>query len=91
MSSASGQWQVVVHRSAKRTLRRLPKDVVSRISRAIDRLAQDPRPQGSAKLTGFDLYRIRVGDWRIIYAIEDDKLIVLVLEIGPRGQIYRDL
>jgi mRNA interferase RelE/StbE len=91
MSSASGQWQVVIHRSAKRTLRRLPQDIVSRISRAIDRLAQDPHAQGSTKLTGYDLYRIRVSDWRIIYAIEDDKLIVLVLEVGPRGQVYRDL
>ena len=62
------------------------------IHRVIRDLANDPRPEGVKKLTGVDnLYRIRVGDWRVIYAIEDDRLIVLVLEISPRGGAYRDL
>jgi mRNA interferase RelE/StbE len=59
---------------------------------AIRSLADDPRPPGCKRLSGHDaLYRIRVGDWRIIYAIEDDKLIVLIVEIGPRGRVYRGL
>ncbi len=53
-------------------------------------LANNPRPEGSIKLKGSDnLYRIRVGPYRIIYTIEDDKLIVLVLEIGDRKDVYR--
>ncbi len=83
-------WQVIITRKAERTLKRLPQDVVRRLSAAIDALADDPRHAGSQKLVGFDdLYRIRVGDWRIIYTIEDDKLLVLVLTVAPRGQAYK--
>jgi mRNA interferase RelE/StbE len=85
-------WQVVVHRRAERALRRLPRDVLERIRRAIGQLAVDPRPPGCQRLTNTeDLYRIRVGDWRIIYAIEDERLIVLIVDVGPRGSIYRGL
>jgi mRNA interferase RelE/StbE len=55
-------------------------------------LARDPRPPGARKLAGdrFDnLYRIRVGDWRVLYAIEDDRLVVLVLEVVRRDPAYR--
>ena len=53
-------------------------------------LAEAPRPLGGKKLQGYDnLFRIRVGDWRISYAVEDDRLIVLVLEVAPRGDAYR--
>jgi len=55
-------------------------------------LAKNPRPAGCKKLSGFDnLYRVRVGDWRISYAIEDERLVILVLEIAPRGDAYRNL
>lgn len=55
-------------------------------------MAKEPRPHGFTKLSGYEnLYRIRVGDWRISYAIEDDALIVLVIEIKPRGDAYRNL
>ena len=52
-------------------------------------LADNPRPPGSIKLKGEDSYRIRVGDYRIIYTIQDDRLIVLVIEVGHRRDIYR--
>ncbi len=72
-------------------LKRLDGDIRERIRVAIRGLANEPRPLGVKKLTGYEnLFRIRVGDWRIIYAIEDDKLIVLVLEISTRGGAYRD-
>ncbi len=61
-----------------------------RIAAAIDRLAVDPRPSGVRKLTGADnLWRIRVGDYRIVYEIEDDRLVVLIVRIGHRRDIYR--
>ena len=85
-------WQVLVQRQAEKSLRRLDKPLRQRIRQAINQLAVTPRPQGCKKLAGYDnLYRVRVGDWRISYAIEDDKLIVLVVGIAPRGQVYRHL
>ena len=85
------RWQIVVEREPRRALRRLPKDVLERIRVAVRALADDPRPRGCVKLTGYDLWRIRVGDWRITYAIKADQLIILVVEISPRGGAYRDL
>jgi mRNA interferase RelE/StbE len=83
-------WKVVFHRQAEKVLHRLSKDLVSRLWRAIQNLAANPRPEGCKKLEGHDnLYRIRVGDWRISYAVEDDTLIILILEIEPRGRVYR--
>ncbi|UCG23049.1 MAG: type II toxin-antitoxin system RelE/ParE family toxin [Chloroflexota bacterium] len=82
---------MLISRRAERVLRRLPKDVLIRISAAIDDLADDPYPAGCKKLTGHDLFRIRVGAWRIIYAVQDDRLIVLILTVASRGEAYRRL
>ena len=87
----SRQWQVLISRRAERVLRRLPGDVLVRISSAIDGLVDDPYPSGSKKLIGHDLYRLRVGVWRIIYSVEEDELVVLVLTVAPRGEAYRNL
>ena len=90
--SDSSRWQVVIHRKAEKVLKRLTGETLGRILHAIRDLAGNPRPDGVKKLIGYkNLYRIRVGNWRIIYAIEDDKLIVLVLEVSPRGGAYREL
>ena len=84
-------WQIIIHRKAEKILKRLDGDIRERVRAAIRGLAREPRPLGVKKLTGYEnFFRIRVGDWRIIYAIEDDKLIVLVLEISTRGGAYRD-
>ncbi len=84
-------WEIVIHRKAEKTLKRLRGEMLERTRQAIRSLAENPRPIGYKKMSGYDnLYRIRVGDWRIIYAIEDDKLIILVLEVAPRGGIYRN-
>jgi mRNA interferase RelE/StbE len=89
---SKAHWQVIIHRKAEKILLRLDGDALERIRRAIRSLAVEPRPAGVKKLTSFDnLYRLRVGDWRIIYAIEDERLIVLVLEISTRGSAYREL
>jgi mRNA interferase RelE/StbE len=73
-------------------MRRLPRELLERIRRSIAQLAVNPRPPGCKRLTGReDLYRIRVGDWRIIYAIVTEESTVLVTDIAPRGRVYRDL
>ena len=90
----SSDYVVEVSRQAQRSLRSLQKDreLLGRIDRVIRGLALEPRPSGCKKLVRkqFDnLYRIRVGDWRILYAIEDDRLVVLILDVIRRDQAYR--
>jgi mRNA interferase RelE/StbE len=85
-------WRIQTERQVDKTLRRLPKPLLARIRAAIVSLADDPRPYGYRKLVGFeDLYRIRVGDWRIVYAIKDEQLIILIVEVSSRGGAYRNL
>ena len=84
------QWGVFVSRRAERVLRRLPRDVLEGIGAAIDGPASDPYPPGSRKLCGHDLYRIRVGSWRIFYSVQDDELIVLILTVAAGGGAYRN-
>lgn len=75
--------------SAARALARLDRAVQRRIARRIDRLAADPRA-GAVKLRGADeVWRVRVGDYRVLYALEEQRLIVLVIKIGHRRDIYR--
>ena len=71
-------------------MRNLPKDILPRIDTAIRALAQEPRPKGCIQMAGHsDTYRIRVGDYRILYRIQDDVLVVLVVRIGHRREVYR--
>jgi mRNA interferase RelE/StbE len=74
----------------RKALDRLPDDTHGRIVRKLDALEENPRPMGVEKLTGAeDLYRVRVGDWRIVYAIRDRELVVIVIRIGHRRDVYR--
>ena len=83
-------YRVEVKKSAVKEIAALPKRDQRRVVRVIDALADDPRPEGVRKLTGAeDAYRIRVGDYRIIYQIADDVLTVLVVRVGHRKDIYR--
>ena len=92
MNDGVEQYRIQIQRRPQRYMRRLPKPILRRIRTAIRSLSENPRPSGYEALSGFkDLYRIRVGDWRVIYAIEDDELVVLIVEVGPRGQVYRNL
>jgi mRNA interferase RelE/StbE len=76
--------------SADRQLRRLPEDMQRRLVGEISLLALDPRPAGAVKLKGAeDLSRIRVGTYRIVYEIEDRALVVLVLRVAHRKDVYR--
>jgi mRNA interferase RelE/StbE len=76
--------------AAAKQLEKLPRIEQARIVAAIHDLEDDPRPPGSVKLAGTEnLWRIRVGDYRMIYEIHDDRLVVLVVRIGHRRDIYR--
>jgi mRNA interferase RelE/StbE len=87
----ANRWQVIIHRKAEKTLKRLRGEMLERIRQVVRSLSENPRPTGYKKMMSYEnLYRIRVGDWRIIYAIENDKLIVLILEIAPRSRVYRN-
>ena len=75
---------------AERAFRKLSPDVQRRLDPAILALADDPRPPGCLKLSGPDsLWRIRVGNYRIVYQIQDQMLLILVVNVGHRREIYR--
>ena len=76
--------------AALRQLRKLPGDALRRIQAATEALRNEPRPDGAAKLAGtHDLWRIRVGDYRVVYIVADDVLVVTVVRIGHRREVYR--
>jgi mRNA interferase RelE/StbE len=76
---------------ARRELHRLPLEVTARIQNAIDGLADDPRPPACVKLRGGAGWRIRVGDYRVIYDVDDGEQVVTVLRAGHRRDVYRGL
>jgi mRNA interferase RelE/StbE len=84
------KYAVLLEKSAARFLLRLrDAKLKSRLDEAIESLADDPRPPGCRKLAGIsDRYRVRVGDFRIVYRIDDGKVVVLVLLIGHRREVY---
>jgi len=83
------KYAVEILRSAQKSLAHMERQAQSRIIRAINSLSDDPRPTGCRKLTGRPAWRVRVGDYRVIYEIEDSRLRVLVIAIGNRREIYR--
>ena len=86
-----GKYNIVFKKSVSRDLRVLPKKDVARILKSIRSLADEPRTPGCEKLSGQDRYRIRQGAYRIIYEIQDDVLIVVVVKVGHRREVYRTI
>lgn len=83
-------YAITVKKSAQKELASIPTNFQSRIILAIDNLAEDPRPDGVKKLKlSQDLWRIRVGDYRVIYTIEDQLQILEIQKIGHRKDIYK--
>ena len=82
------RYRVVVRKSVAKDLKGIPKKDVRRILAAIESLADDPRPPGAKKLSGQERYRLRQGNYRILYSIEDDRLIVCVVRVGDRRDVY---
>lgn len=84
-------YSVELSPGAIKDLRRMKDRALhDRMIAAIQKLGQNPRPPGCLRLVGEeDQWRVRVGDWRIVYAIEDGRLVVLVVTVAPRGGVYR--
>ena len=76
--------------SVAKDLRGIPKADVRRILARIDALRDDPRPQGSEKLAGAERYRLRQGNYRILYTVADAQVIVEIVKIGHRRAVYRE-
>ena len=84
------RYEIRFKRSAGKELAALPRAVQRRLLAAIQPLAEDPRPPGARKLVGAaDAWRIRVGDYRVIYRIADRVLTIHIIRIGHRKDIYR--
>jgi mRNA interferase RelE/StbE len=83
------RYRVIVRKSVAKDLKGIPKKDLRRILSAIELLADDPRPPGTKKLSGQERYRLRQGSYRIPYEIEDDRLIVCVVRVGDRREVYR--
>jgi len=83
-------YEIEISRTAERQLKKLVGEEQPRVVRALQALADQPRPRGARKLTGFDdVFRIRVGRWRVLYTVSDTRLVILVLKIGHRKDVYR--
>jgi len=84
------KYTILYRATVKREMRRMDSGVVRRLDRAILELANNPRPPGCVKLAGADdLWRIRVGDYRVVYEIRDRQLIVLIVAVAHRREVYR--
>ena len=82
------RYRVDITPSASRQLRKLDPPTARRVQGAIELLALDPRPPASRQLRGRPGYRVRIGDWRVIYTVDDGILLVLVLRLGHRRDVY---
>ena len=86
MASFSLQWR----KSTTKDLRRIPREAVSRILAEVEKLAEQPLPHGSEKLTGSEhTYRIRIGDYRVVYELFRDAKIVEIQRVRHRKDVYR--
>ncbi len=90
MPEEDSSYQIIFSPQARRSLRKLPPNTQQRVNDNILALAENPRPPGVKALQGSrGLLRLRVGDYRVIYRIEDRQLIVVVVQVGHRRDIYR--
>jgi len=85
------KYSVLVERYAQKQIMKLDKKMIPLIKTAIAGLADNPRPYGYKKLKGEDAYRIRVGDYRVIYEIDDNITMVTVVSVGHRKDLYKKL
>ena len=82
-------YKILIRRSAADELGRIPKKDMRRMVERIRLLASDPRPSGREKLSAQERYRIRQGDYRIVYSIDDETQAIVIVKIGHRSDIYR--
>jgi len=84
-----GKYRPVFKKSVAKDLRALAKKDVRRVLKRIDTLADNPRPTDCEKLSGQARYRVRQGVYRIVYEIQDDSLVVVIVKVGHRRDVYR--
>ncbi len=83
-------YKIIITKSIQKQLDNLPSNIQDRVYEKISQLAEEPRPDGVAKLKGYDNeYRIRIGDYRLVHEIQDEKLIVLILQCKHRRDVYK--
>jgi mRNA interferase RelE/StbE len=82
-------YQLLIKPSARKELEQLSDSILRRIDEAIVKLSNHPRPVGSKKLVGAPLYRIRIGTYRVVYEIDDNRKTVTIVTVGHRGDVYR--
>ena len=85
------KYEIVLRRSVLKDLEPVPKKDVKRITAATESLAEDPRPSQCCKLSIDEKYRLRCGIYRILYSIEDEKLVVCTVKVSHRKDVYRKL
>ena len=83
------KYKIEIKKSAVKELNNLPSNDLKKIIQRIQNLADNPRPHDCKKLTGEEKYRIRSGDYRILYFIEDDIITIYVVKVGHRRDVYR--
>ncbi len=83
------RYELRIRPSVAKDLRGIPKADVKRVLTRIEALRDDPRGPGSEKLSSAPLYRVRQGVYRIVYEIHDDRIVVEVIRVGHRGEVYR--
>ena len=82
-------YEILVERSAQKSLAKISSPDRQRVIDGIRRLGEDPRPRSCRKLADREAWRLRIGRYRVIYEIHDDRLVVLVIALGHRREIYR--
>ena len=84
------RYEIIIQPTAEKCLDKIPRPVRRRIADAMEKLRANPRPAGVVKLAAHEnLWRIRIGDYRVVYEIHDDRLVVLVLRVAHRKDVYR--
>lgn len=83
------EYEILFKESVWKDLKKVSKSDLRRILSRVEKLGDDPRPMGCEKLTGEELYRVRQGNYRIVYSIQDNELTVWVIKVGHRKDVYR--
>ena len=81
-------YKIEIKKSAAKEIAKLPRNILKRILTKIESLSSDPRPNGCKKLTADEKYRVRVGNYRILYSIEDEILVIYVVKVSHRKKVY---
>ena len=83
-------YEIEITRTAEKQLKKLPRQDQERVVASVLGLADEPRPRGSCKLVGYDdVFRIRVGTYRVLYSVSGRRLVIIILKVGHRRDVYR--